>query len=245
MAPYKLAKHAFMCRVDDQLVFLDLRHDEYLAVPTEEALTLRTLISGFPEMQVKISQDPAAAGPSAALLLRTLTERGLLVDATREGKPALPPAIEAISAEPRGMFGQQPSIRWAHVWRFVLAWMIANAQLRIWSIEYIVRRAERRKRLARLRPSGNDRSISHRGEEVEELVGIFYRLRPFLFTATEACLLHSLVLIEFLSRFNVYPTWTFGVKTRPFAAHCWLQEGSMILNGSAQYARKFIPIMAI
>jgi hypothetical protein len=77
------------------------------------------------------------------------------------------------------------------------------------------------------------------------LVTAFLYLRPWFYTARNACLLDSLTLINFLSGHRFYPEWVFGVKTDPFYAHCWVQEGECVFNDTPDYVRGFSPILVV
>ena len=59
------------------------------------------------------------------------------------------------------------------------------------------------------------------------------------------CLLRSFVLLRVLLRQGYAPRWVFGVRTWPFAAHCWLQAGEVALTDFADTLQPFTPIMAV
>jgi hypothetical protein len=85
--------------------------------------------------------------------------------------------------------------------------------------------------------------IAPGSQAVLELVDIFSRLRPFVFTARNHCLFHSLALLTFLSRYMIVPQWVIGVKLNPWAAHSWLESGDKVLDSTpekiSQYHRIF------
>jgi hypothetical protein len=76
-------------------------------------------------------------------------------------------------------------------------------------------------------------------------VTAFVHLRPLFYTTREACLLDSLTLTHFLARYGVFPTWVFGVKTDPFYAHCWVQQGDFVFNDSPDFIKGFSPILVV
>ena len=80
-------------------------------------------------------------------------------------------------------------------------------------------------------------------DAASELVAGFQRLRPLLFSTREACLFNSLALIEFLAQHDCYPHWVFGVRARPFAAHCWVQLDHTVLNDGVEHVSRYTPIM--
>jgi hypothetical protein len=57
-------------------------------------------------------------------------------------------------------------------------------------------------------------------------------------------LFESLALLEFLARYNFFPQVVFGVVADPFQAHCWLQEGSTILNDDLERVGRYRPILS-
>ena len=73
----------------------------------------------------------------------------------------------------------------------------------------------------------------------------FTRLRPLFYTLRGACLLDSLTLIHFLSAEGIHPDWVFGVKTEPFDAHCWVQQGELLLNDVPDRVRQYSPILVV
>jgi hypothetical protein len=52
-------------------------------------------------------------------------------------------------------------------------------------------------------------------------------------------------LVNFLAGYGVFPQWVFGVKTDPFYAHCWVQQGSFVFNDTPDYIRGFSPILVV
>jgi hypothetical protein len=67
----------------------------------------------------------------------------------------------------------------------------------------------------------------------------------FLFSSKDECLYDSLALLEFLARYRIYPDWVFGVQTRPFAAHCWVQQGDIVFNDTVEHVTGYSPIMIV
>jgi hypothetical protein len=111
--------------------------------------------------------------------------------------------------------------------------------LRTWPFERVIRRVKRRKELLgpKARPLDAKRA--------RKLVEAFARYRVFLFSSKDECLYDSLALLEFLARYGIYPDWVFGVQTRPFAAHCWVQHGDVVFNDMVEHVRGYTPIMVV
>ncbi len=58
------------------------------------------------------------------------------------------------------------------------------------------------------------------------------------------CLQRSFQLRRLLFAHGVQADWIFGVRTWPFAAHCWLQIGDMVVGDSLARVKGYTPIMA-
>ncbi|WP_434213483.1 lasso peptide biosynthesis B2 protein [[Pseudomonas] boreopolis] len=55
----------------------------------------------------------------------------------------------------------------------------------------------------------------------------------------------SLSLLRFLSRRELPANIVFGVTLAPFAAHCWVQAGDIVLNETLSDANAHTPIRMI
>jgi hypothetical protein len=67
------------------------------------------------------------------------------------------------------------------------------------------------------------------------------RLLPF----APNCLRDSLALMEFMAKAGSQATLVFGVKLDPFAAHCWVQSGDMLLNDILDRVERFTPVRIV
>lgn len=58
------------------------------------------------------------------------------------------------------------------------------------------------------------------------------------------CLFRSYVLRRLLLADGVRPAWVFGVRTWPFAAHCWLQIADLVLDDAPALVSRYTAILA-
>lgn len=58
------------------------------------------------------------------------------------------------------------------------------------------------------------------------------------------CLPRSLALWRFLRQRGHHAQIIFGVKDLPFAAHCWVQSGPLLLNDRLETIQPFTPVLA-
>lgn len=238
LAMYHLARHVFACATSRHYVFLDLVRDNYLSVPREELADLGAWIHGgllTPPRELNTQKHLSAA---AIVVAADLVAAGVL----REGPPEHEISVR-IAATPDSDLA---SIRAAshqpgpsrHLFLSVATALIyARRALRSMHISLIVDAVAARKRAQATAESAE-------WNRAALLTNVFFHHRP-LFPWDYRCLFDSLALIRFLSRFNLYPDWVFGVQDDPFNAHCWVQAGTRVLNDDLEHVRSYTPIMTI
>jgi hypothetical protein len=244
MARYALAEHVFVCLNGEHLVLLDLKEDRYWALEASQTVGLAALVGGWPVKPADATQSAAPPSPETLSAIEVLRGRGLLTDSVPPGKDATPvaaaiPLRELAVSEP--VSGAEPSAgRRVGSWlAFFAACALAKIALRTWSFERVIRRVRQRK--AQLGSKGKPLDP----ERVAKLVEGFARYRVFLFSSKNECLYDSLALLEYLARYGIYADWVFGVQTRPFAAHCWVQHGDTVFNDTVEHVSGYTPIMVV
>lgn len=236
---YFLKPHVHLCITDDHVVLLDLQRDKYIGIGPSQTEMLASKVKGWPgHAEWSVKQMPDGSVPADGSLAKML-ENGMLTTDPAIGKEAQPLAMprpettltEAdLEARPNPTCGQ--------IANFLSASVTARLSLRWRPIHAVVARTQRRKK----------RHAAVAGLDVakaRELVDAFLYLRPLLFGARDECLYDSLALIEFLARYEIFPTWVFGVQTRPFLAHSWVQHKDIVFNDTPDYVHRFTPILAI
>jgi len=71
---------------------------------------------------------------------------------------------------------------------------------------------------------------------------VFRRLLPWV-PFQGQCLYRAALLRRFLGTDRDQVDWVFGVTTWPFAAHCWLQIGDLVINDRLDRVSRYTPIM--
>jgi hypothetical protein len=239
MARYALADHVFVCLNGEHLVLLDLKEDRYWALEAAQTAGLDAQVDGWPVRASAAAQSADSPSPETAGAIEVLLGRGLLAQSIPPGKSATPvtaiiPMRELLS-ETDAASGPRLGSRLT----FFTASALAKLALRAWPFERVIRRARRRKELLGPKASPLD------AERARKLVEAFARYRVFLFSSKDECLYDSLALLEFLARYGIYADWVFGVQTRPFAAHCWVQHGDIVFNDTVEHVRGYTPIMVV
>lgn len=227
MANLFLPDHVYFCYRGDAVVFLDLAHDDYTFVGAAGAAALRGIAS----------LDSSQISPEQRAALNELLEGGLLTTDRNKGRDVAP----TVSAHPTQPLLDDDTAatartRIGHIWNFFVASTLAAARLRWGHLHRTIARVQHRKSERASIPVDIERS--------RELVAIFKRLRA-LFPRRYLCLYDSLALIEFLARYEIYPSWIFGVQLEPWTAHCWVQEAEYAFNEGVEEAAGYTPVMVI
>lgn len=59
------------------------------------------------------------------------------------------------------------------------------------------------------------------------------------------CLQRAFQIRRVLARRGIHTDWIFGVRTWPFAAHCWLQIGDLVIADTLDRVDRYTPIMVV
>ena len=227
------APHAYVCRTPHHVVLLDLRRDKYFALDEGQAQAIGTL---FPQLG---SNDSTAnlTRDAANTLVADLVREGLLTKDPTVGRPLarldMQRPTRALADE---YLHTEIPIRAHHVLRFLASYVWCLLAKKHLTIESLIGKIQQRNRCSIGRSSS---------DQARQLSTVFERLRPWFYVGKDACLFDSLMLIHFLSSYRITATWIFGVKTAPFAAHCWVQQGDVVLNDIPDTVCRYTPIMTV
>lgn len=232
-----LNEDVYFCVTEGQGVFLDLRQDDYSAVPLPPEFSRGDIVAS--DDAISAAFEPFRADLIAAKLLvaRTGHPGGFLAyqSITRPTTHIFHPDDQRAFGLPGATLGKvRLSVR--DVVDFLLASRRAAHLLKTRAIHETVRSVRTRKAAHARREQDL--------EAIRRQTAIFRKLRPF-YPRGYLCLYDALALIEFLARRRLFPTWVFGVQAQPFGAHCWVQSGEYVLNESTEYANQFTPLMTV
>jgi hypothetical protein len=252
MPQYALARHVFVCMQGEHVVFLDVRKDRYFALESARTAGLGEFVPGWPVPILLTQEHAQCVGAPSARVAAESFDRGTLsaVISLLLEKEILTSAVNgkavtlAESAPLRGEISGEslddsPRIGVVRLPRFVAASIRARLLLKYRTFESVIARVSERIQRSAPEEATLDEARIH------ELIAAFATVRPFFFAAKDACLFDALALSEFLAGYRVFPRWVFGVQARPFAAHCWLQLGGLVLNDTVDHVRRYTPIMVV
>lgn len=238
--PCYLHRDAFCCLVDEGMVFLNARQCEYVAVAAKRIPELECGIAGW-NMTDHPSREyqhlDAGAEPS---VLSALLQRGMLTTRPSDGKRLERIPLSARSALPSLPHRPHaPVLELADISHFMLALAHITLHLRRRNLLHLLRRIEAMKAVL------GETRIRTEARDVGVLTRKFERLRVWSYSAYGACLKDSLVLADFLLTSGEISTFVIGVRSKPFAAHAWVQSSDVVLNDTIENVRRYTPILAI
>ncbi|MGL3821886.1 lasso peptide biosynthesis B2 protein [Sphingopyxis sp. R3-92] len=213
---WTLAPGTGFCEVGRERVFLDLRRDKYIALEGENRSTFERLRAGAPN-------DSEA--------MTRLIATGLL--SSCKGPHLLSPAAVHIPGRDLAATGGGFSLPMA------LASVLALRR---------ARRAMEPDRIARTIESCRARRAAIAagpGDGAAEKLAASYSACRWVNPVPQRCLIDALALDHILLSRGLRSTLVFGVRLAPFRAHCWLQNSSFVLTGTAAEARSYTPILVV
>lgn len=214
------AAHIHMARIGADIVVLDVTGDAYTCL-AGGAEHLQLLDDGRIRMtRSAVLHDLVAAGwvaPSSFAPAASAPDRRCFQTPLQSAHPA--PSAFGLGHLPIG-----------------LQVMAATTWMRDQPLSDILE-AARRLRPARC-PSDDSAWV------IDQTVAAFGTVRPWL-PRQGLCLQRAFVLLNCLARRGVAVDWVFGVRTWPFAAHCWLQHGDTVLADDLDRIRGYTPILIV
>jgi hypothetical protein len=211
-------------------VFLDLKCNRYSALGEDDALTLAQFL-----------EDPLAPAARAQVLADRLRSAGLLEPCpTVQHRPFSAAHIDLRSGLEAARDRDLPSPRVGprELQQFMLACLRSKSALRYKSL-FDIASDIRAARQAKREPDTL---------ELDALctrVALFRSVRPYVFAARDRCLFQALALMKFALAGGISPQWVIGVRLKPWAAHSWVQHGSLLLDTSPEIVRDYAPIVAV
>lgn len=225
---YRIREGLSYCRVDGQVIFLDIQNDRYFRLSGGAEAAFLAYIGG---------------GPISAKELATLTEHLILSKAPQSGSKesnlgAVP--MPTRSATERSDIADPLNLRLLlEVATSVLStwWMLRTRGLAKVIDNYVGCRRKHAEVSTSWTESGPYPDICRAAIS-------FHRARLYVPIRT-SCLLDSVALSKFLSRRRIRTSLVFGITRVPFAAHCWVQCGDVVLNDAVGNVISHTPIRVI
>lgn len=200
-------------------IFLDLETNRYFALPSPVATAFRSLC-----------EDGASGLPaSASEALRKARLFGVPHGQSRPRQTSVEaPDAELLRDRPVGILQTA---------RAALHLLAARRLLRRGSLARLVTTIDQEKRQARMKQDVPS-------ERLRAIVSAHGAMTS-CFSAPDMCLPNSAALTRALTANGIPARLVIGVRTPPFAAHCWVQTGTLLLNDRLDVVRIFTPILSV
>jgi len=225
---YQLRKDLSCCDVDGCMIFLDIAQDRYFKLTghLEEAMR-----------RFEAHEDVAST------LLEDLTAAQILVEEPDLKARATianiqPPTCSAIE-QPAMIAGHRLSA--AIVFEVMAIIWSTRCQLKTRTLKAILDEASAYRDR---KTDANEIATLTVLEDLLQANWQFARARRYV-PIEPICLLDSLSLLRFLSRRGLPANIVFGVMPEPFAAHCWVQVGDIVMNETLSDTRAHTPIRMV
>jgi hypothetical protein len=211
------------CIADDRAIFMDLSTGRYFCLDHAPDAAFRHLAeSGF-------------VRPGDASVIRGLFEQGLLEPGSGEWLTDWPAPPRSQVCEPSSdVTGKAPGHMVAMA---ILAHLRARYWLWRWPIKTIVAKLETR--------ALNDATRQGRAPITLRDLAAAFRKTDMLFPPFEQCLPRSLAFFLLCNAFGLRPSLVIGVRSRPFAAHAWVEDDRSVIMDDLDAAANFTPILRI
>ncbi len=215
---WRLLPYATAGIAADRIVVLDIRQDRYFIVPPAIS----------PTMIDWLHASVPAAPPQAVVQL--LQRSGVI--RAQDAEPGPPTRFEI--RIPTTLESDQPAPELGHLDALRVAGIVLFTWcgLRFTPLQTLLQRQQSRNQI---RPATQIDPIT--------LSRSFLRARHVI-ALERHCLLDSLALMHWLTSRGASAQLIFGVSTTPFAAHCWVQTDTEILNDSFDRVSRYTPILA-
>ena len=235
---YFLSRDCYVCNVQGYWIILNVSRDQYLCVTDADLTSIGSWIFGCRSRDDALGKRQHL-DPARESLIGSLLAKGVLTVNSDQGKAF----VESENAANKAAADCPEPIIPAKALLFCAArffWACAKIDrcLRKRKLALALARIERRK----FRAGPCTDVLADPG--TKRLIAVFNHLRP-LYPRPYLCLFDSLALLEFLAGYHCYPRIVFGVVADPFQAHCWLQEGDVLLNDDLEQVGKYKPIMSV
>ncbi len=235
---YFLSKDCFACKTQNFWIVLNAKRDKYLCVTHADLMSIGQRLHGWRDHREAVGSF-SQFGIEADNLITSLAMNGIITGNPGDGKPftetECPVCERAIEVLKPYASARQPRFCVA---RFCVACAKTDWHLRKKGLFRILAGIERRRIRA---PSS---AAFHNDSRIPMLIAAFKHLRP-IYPRAYLCLFDSLALLEFLASYRIFPRVVFGVVADPFQAHCWLQDGNIVLNDELERVCQYKPILSM
>ena len=212
---YSLRKGVSACVADGTVVLLDLDRDRYFAVAATASTGART---------VGILDDATLA---------RLLDMKLAVPTPGAGMPAFCPPAPAVTGCAWTVEAHGAPLPVAGA---IARTLVARAELRLSSLSSV---------LSRLEIAKGDLPRDPPSRHTIASIGGAFGAASRVTSGADRCLARSIAIARAMLAKGVAPLIVIGVRLNPFAAHCWVQHGGVLMSDEPGTIAPYTPVLIL
>jgi hypothetical protein len=211
--------------VGDRTIFVDVSADRYFGLPSSLDHAFHRFL------------DPTPLSGTEENALQPLIDRRLLVRREQMAAIASPQLLRSPTGD---LWSSRPTpVRVTMIGLALWSEMAVSLAYGGLSLRAIEVRLRRWRNKSRQNPSLTADMATY-----EELAIAFHRT-AYLFRPADRCLIKALAFLFACKSRQLFPSLVVGVRTNPFTAHCWVQEGPVVVNDELERVMIFTPILVL
>jgi Transglutaminase-like superfamily len=212
----------YACDPGGALVFLDIVGDRYFALGGVARRACLNLVEGAP------------CQPEEQTIIDDLVANDILRCVDGNARPALCANTPCRGAALRD--DEAVNVTYGAVAAALARTLAAIVELKIGSLDRI---------LARFVFAKESRSSVKRPLRDPSIIATTFAKADRILTSLDLCLPRSIALARMMMASGHSPSLVLGVKLRPFEAHCWVQQGDILVGDEMATIAPFSPILVL
>lgn len=209
------------CVIGGRAIFLDLRRNRYFALPSRTNGAFVTIAGERSLGAITTSVfDQIAVGAMPSGL-------GFAGSHTMNSSKIATPESDRLAAQDQA--ATSPAL-------VLLAWSavaVAKILVQLCPLYRILSGLEK----------SRAKTVRHKDfANMDRIGAAFRKVHPFL-RSDGNCLPLTLAFVWLCRRFGHSPALIIGVRVNPFSAHCWSQDGAIVLNDAYERVQPYLPIL--
>lgn len=242
-ARYWIPQYVHACATPQGGVVLDLRRDKYFGISRNHMQALATVVQGWPHLVSPEASHHETSIVETLETAETLADHEVLTRKPTEVRDVTSPRspVGCTMLDVSVDIDCDYEVRPHHIFNYVRSVASGVWLLRHHPLESTARMVADRRASAVALGRAEWNVL-----EIARLIKIFKQLKSFGYSGRGKCMLDSLVLLDFLSHYRIFPYWVIGVTTAPFTAHSWLEAENFVIGGTPEEtAYAYTPIMMV
>ncbi|MEM8935773.1 MAG: lasso peptide biosynthesis B2 protein [Pseudomonadota bacterium] len=242
--PLSLKPHAFACMVDDEMIFLDVKNDQYFQLDPKQAPIAAAMLGMSLSNSNKEHHSDAQLSISDAereAIINKLVDIGVAMRSDgRETTRNTFNDTRSLREAPSLIPVSEPRINVTDILKLARAYIATTIRLRFFGLESSIAHLRKSKRGIPDTLNADDKMNT-----LFALVERYKTLKPVFVKTQDNCLFNALFLIEFLAMHGEPAELWIGVRVHDFGAHAWVRQGDILIDDFLHTVAQYKPILVV